>query len=90
MDPALKRRADEGILQYAWTFYYAMHRQKQEYRCVPYKEIKTASDFWAVHTTVHKCSRLDNADYFIFKNPCKPKWEDEYCKSGALWEGSSH
>ena len=73
------------MLSYAWTFYYLMHRQKSDYVVHKFCDMHTIADFWAVQKAVHKCSRLDNADYFVFKTPVKPKWEDAYCKSGGRW-----
>ena len=38
-----------------------------------------------MHNHIHAPSRLENADYSIFKKGVTPAWEDPACRNGGRW-----
>ncbi|CAA7016085.1 unnamed protein product [Microthlaspi erraticum] len=46
----------------------------------------TVEDFWGLHETVFKPSRLNaNGEMHLFKAGVEPKWEDPECADGGKW-----
>lgn len=77
-------------LQHAWGFWVQMPRNSQkqgswqeQQRLI--HEFGTAEDFWQMHHHIHAPSRLENADYGLFKKGVTPAWEDPAFESGGRW-----
>jgi len=45
----------------------------------------TAEDFWCMYRHSYPPSKLENADYSLFKHGVSPAWEDPTFKNGGRW-----
>jgi len=80
-------------LHSTWKLWVFMHRfdaeQQQKSKWSDQQrevhEFSTAEDYWSLSTHIHQASRLDNADYSLFKHHVTPAWEDPSCKQGGRW-----
>jgi len=45
----------------------------------------SAEDFWCMYRHAYPPSKLENADYSLFKSGVSPAWEDPTFKNGGRW-----
>lgn len=85
---------DEGThthpLQHSWCLWVLTHRlgsQRGKWSDSQQKvhEFGTVEEFWQMQHNIHAPSRLENADYSIFKKNVAPAWEDPACRNGGRW-----
>ena len=48
-------------------------------------EIASVGDFWRLSNNIHLASKLNVADYSLFRRGIAPAWEDPACKNGGRW-----
>eukprot|EP00397_Hematodinium_sp_SG-2012_P014575 GEMP01014820.1.p1 GENE.GEMP01014820.1~~GEMP01014820.1.p1 ORF type:complete len:273 (+),score=42.27 GEMP01014820.1:169-987(+) len=80
-------------LHNSWKLWVLMHRSgagqqskgKWSDQQQPVHEFSTVEDFWSLHNHAHQSSRLENADYSLFKKNVTPAWEDASCRQGGRW-----
>eukprot|EP00929_Paragymnodinium_shiwhaense_P000729 TRINITY_DN100964_c0_g1_i1.p1 TRINITY_DN100964_c0_g1~~TRINITY_DN100964_c0_g1_i1.p1 ORF type:complete len:251 (-),score=62.76 TRINITY_DN100964_c0_g1_i1:65-817(-) len=48
-------------------------------------EFGSAEDFWCMYRHAYPPSKLENADYSLFKHGVSPAWEDPTFKNGGRW-----
>lgn len=90
---AVHRHQAMHQLHSSWKLWVFMHRfdadQQQKGKWSDQQravyEFSTVEDYWCLATHSHQASKLDNADYSLFKNNVTPAWEDASCKQGGRW-----
>ncbi|XP_020590279.1 eukaryotic translation initiation factor 4E-1-like isoform X1 [Phalaenopsis equestris] len=78
-------------LQHSWTFWFDNPSAKSKQAAWgnsirPIHTFDSVEDFWSLYNNINRPSKLVvGADFYCFKYPIEPKWEDPICANGGKW-----